>query len=352
MKFFNRKEEVLDIQLTQYGKHLVSMGVFKPDQYAFFDDDLIYDREYAGTAEDQNEIAGRIKETPRLRTQYMFQSADKSISDARRTIEEAKLRGETISISLQPDIDKHYALSLPIGSADLGNQYTPSWEVTSYKTPISSSVKYVPLFGVEGTEEKPKLKIPQIHIDINYTITATNEGNYENVVEFEDGTFLAVEKDYLLLELFEGNGLTQNQEFEVEMFKVEDLYTYSVTGAPTLTGQDLTPMKFEKPQTFSKYVVGEDNKLIKNPAFDSEVPGREITFDTRLEDTTDPSMAEYFFNISVDKEISTSVLCKHKKLDTSRGLFTRPLYKCRDETTISSRENIYENLENTEESCD
>ena len=49
MKFFNPKEEVLDIQLTQQGKRLLSMGKFMPKYYAFYDDDILYDSSYAGT---------------------------------------------------------------------------------------------------------------------------------------------------------------------------------------------------------------------------------------------------------------------------------------------------------------
>ena len=48
MEFFNRKEEVLDVELTQYGKYLLSVGKFKPSFYAFFDDDVIYDTQYQG----------------------------------------------------------------------------------------------------------------------------------------------------------------------------------------------------------------------------------------------------------------------------------------------------------------
>ena len=48
MKFFDKKEEVLDIELTQYGKHLLSRGVLRPVFYAFFDDDIIYDSQYIG----------------------------------------------------------------------------------------------------------------------------------------------------------------------------------------------------------------------------------------------------------------------------------------------------------------
>ena len=43
MKFFNQKEEVIDIQMTLYGKYLLSKGKFKPVYYCFFDDYVLYD---------------------------------------------------------------------------------------------------------------------------------------------------------------------------------------------------------------------------------------------------------------------------------------------------------------------
>ena len=53
MRFFDKKEEVLDIELTQYGKHLLSRGKFKPTYYAFFDNNVLYDPEYADTTYDR-----------------------------------------------------------------------------------------------------------------------------------------------------------------------------------------------------------------------------------------------------------------------------------------------------------
>ena len=47
MTFFNKKEEVIDIQLTQYGKYLLSIGKLEPVYYAFFDDNILYDSNYA-----------------------------------------------------------------------------------------------------------------------------------------------------------------------------------------------------------------------------------------------------------------------------------------------------------------
>ena len=43
MEFFNKKEEVLEIKLTNYGKDRLAAGQLNPTYYAFFDDDVLYD---------------------------------------------------------------------------------------------------------------------------------------------------------------------------------------------------------------------------------------------------------------------------------------------------------------------
>ena len=72
MTFANPKEETINLELTSYGRYLLSLGQFKPHTYAFFDEDIIYDRQHlSGTTgnanvELQNNIEGRIQEeTPR-----------------------------------------------------------------------------------------------------------------------------------------------------------------------------------------------------------------------------------------------------------------------------------------------
>ena len=92
MEFFNRKEEVLDIELTQYGKYLLSIGELAPAYYAFFDDDVIYDTKYqgdppksdhtgfSGPSENQKDSEDRIKSTPRVKVQHNFQTVEKTSS--------------------------------------------------------------------------------------------------------------------------------------------------------------------------------------------------------------------------------------------------------------------------------
>ena len=46
-KFLNRKEQVYDLKLTNYGHYLLSIGQLEPIYYAFLDDNIIYDGKYA-----------------------------------------------------------------------------------------------------------------------------------------------------------------------------------------------------------------------------------------------------------------------------------------------------------------
>ena len=77
MEFFNKKEEVIDLQLTQYGKFLLSMGKLKPVYYAFHDENIVYDSNYAGFSETQNETHPRIQEeTPNTKIIHNFHSIE------------------------------------------------------------------------------------------------------------------------------------------------------------------------------------------------------------------------------------------------------------------------------------
>ena len=78
MAFFNKKEEVIDIKITQFGKDLLSRGAFKPVFYQFFDDDIIYNSAFAGFTEHQNDTESRILEnTPKLKTQALTTSVER-----------------------------------------------------------------------------------------------------------------------------------------------------------------------------------------------------------------------------------------------------------------------------------
>ena len=51
MTFFNKKTEVMQIEMTPYGRYLYSIGKFMPHSYEFVDDDVMY--KMSGSTETQ-----------------------------------------------------------------------------------------------------------------------------------------------------------------------------------------------------------------------------------------------------------------------------------------------------------
>ena len=70
MTFFNKKEDVIKIELTPHGRQLLMKGELKPEYYAFFDDDILYDTQAGGFSENNTQTKVRIlTDTPSLKPQ-------------------------------------------------------------------------------------------------------------------------------------------------------------------------------------------------------------------------------------------------------------------------------------------
>ena len=220
MAFLNKKEDVIDLELTQYGKYLVSQGKFKPTYYAFYDDDIIYDQRYAtgGGLETQKDIENRILvDTPTLSAQYLFHSVDNlEMQDGYSRTDEME------SEKIQQVPEKHYALNNPIASSELATDKAPAFDITLKKgeikrseTTISGSVN-----EILSIQQVPQIKIK----DVKYFITVKDdEGNDNFIVDrYEDGTYLHVEDDYILLEVEENNVPINRDNFELEVYVVDE----------------------------------------------------------------------------------------------------------------------------------
>ena len=78
--FVNKKERVFDIELTSYGRYLMSVGKFKPEYYAFYDGntDLIneeLDLYKSISREDIRQVARKYLNTnQRLELHYLPES--------------------------------------------------------------------------------------------------------------------------------------------------------------------------------------------------------------------------------------------------------------------------------------
>ena len=254
MAFFNKKEEVLDFQLTEYGKRLLEQGNLKPALYSFFDDDILYDTEagsFSGSVENQNSADRRIKyETPSLRVQKHTTGAEtrvnqfldevsgtvsqKSGSSSQFLIAENSVEFVNAFQDTPQFAQKFFLGSDPIGSSDLKSSNAPAWQINCLANEISSSQPYL---TTNLTSSNPGLgqgivrKIPQLDITIDYKTFYLEE---ENVQDYDDpvlkniislGTSpsssigLYVQENYLVLDIDEANTGNLKENFDIEVFE-------------------------------------------------------------------------------------------------------------------------------------
>ena len=218
MAFLNKKEDVIDFQLTQYGKYLVSQGKFKPTYYAFYDDNIIYDQMYAtGSAKEvQKDIEKRILEdTPSLEAQYLFHSVDNLEMSDQFSKNNEMGSGQRI----QQTPEKHYALSNPLANCELASNKAPAFEVNFYKGEINkvnttTSGSVGELLSVQ--------QIPQINLKpVIFFISVKNNNKNPSLERFSDGSYLKVQDDYILLEIEEQNAPINKENYDLEVYVVD-----------------------------------------------------------------------------------------------------------------------------------
>lgn len=299
MTFFDRKEEVINIELTQYGKFLLSKGKFKPAYYEFFDDDIIYDSNYASVSgELQKEIQTRIKEVPRTHVQYNFVSSEEEVKKQLEQLRSNK-KGSFSDVYIPYNL-KHRIMSSPLSKADIGSQNAPAWNIRSFRNAFEQTNTYVT--GNYSNSKTPLLRLT----DIEYKITVEKEtqnvgallnsndltakqkldiiSDFNNFsTRFQDNTYLRVEQNYILLDLQELNTQFTNDNFEIQIYEIEQ----NEDGKETLA-----QLYFPK--------IQED--VVNNILVD-EVSEESIDLATKTEIVTN------YFNILTDKNISSNIMC-------------------------------------------
>lgn len=231
MSFTNKKERVIQIELTQFGKKLLSKGGFHPEFYQFFDDDIIYDNNYAGATDGTGKAQDRIKESVRLAPQYVSLGLQTRFEKETEDIE-AGLKDlfEEIGIN-ENQIESEKLLSFPLGDMNLKTQDHPMFNLRAYDSLITSNtVQYL-------TQSGQVAKIPQVSfkpehtLQINTTHQTSDPGTLhdsetytldftENKIEFLDGSFLLQDTEGVVISLDESNVKYTKENFEVEIYEV------------------------------------------------------------------------------------------------------------------------------------
>ena len=317
MSFFNRKEEVLDLELTQYGKKLLSNGKFKPDCYAFFDDDIVYDTRYMTSSvaheahtEEQNESEERIKTTPRIHAQYNFRGIESNINSPTR---------------VQNLDDAEHYMKLPIGRCTLGSKNAPAWDIRYFKNEILSASFIMSGTDMGSGQKFPDLPIPQLSSSLvvkSFIEPTSKQTEKENVYfkqDFkEENTTIRLQDDFILIEVQEENVPFENENVSIEVYEIVD--------TDWKGNEILEPLHFfENPNKQKK--AGQLYEESEN------YTSVELDFSEKFVD--------YFLDIKVDNEIDQNLLCRYLEKDKVQSIFDSPI-NCPDNKKQSS---IYGALE-------
>ena len=230
MEFFNKKEEVIDIQLTQFGKNLLSRGYFKPVFYQMFDDDIMYNTENAGFKEHQNDAEGRILEqTPKLKTLCLTAGVEtKYFSEEEKIISGEIPRYDQATPRVQPSIQEKILL-YPLHSAEKDNQSAPRFSLFSHFLDFKKDVYFLNLTG-SGVQKN----IPQLDLQPIYTFKFDDSEKkekpsmiddeffidlLEKEVAFADNTKIKMKAQDIVLDLEEINSFYGLDNFSIDFMK-------------------------------------------------------------------------------------------------------------------------------------
>ena len=195
MEFFDKKQDVIDLQVTRYGRQLLSRGEFEPVYYCFSDDEVIYDNRWvSGTAhkEEQSYAEQRIQEeTPRVKTLISKVGAEKTyfggdqffntyayiqnivdLYNLGKDPESVKQFTETLGGGLKFDpnfADSEKLMVNLLGSKRYFNNYAPAWNAVAYNGVISSSTDYYKRANVTNMW-------PQLNVTLTDTFYAAPTG--------------------------------------------------------------------------------------------------------------------------------------------------------------------------------
>jgi len=235
MSFLDKKEQVVEVVLTPYGRDLLRKGALKPAFYAFYDNDIIYDGRYAGLTNYQNDILPRIKEkTPRNRPLFNIAGASERIEKDY----DIDAMGYNVTTQTRLDIvnNNHF-----LANSEIGVQNAPALNVLMLKSQISSS--YLAQTSSYGEVKIPQLDIPLKGITVCDTLSdvAYNEfmpiqnsafGTFgfidveehgEKIIKvYDDKTILKAARNNIVALFTEFNSRELGSNFEMEAFLVTE----------------------------------------------------------------------------------------------------------------------------------
>ena len=322
MTFFNKKTEVMQIEMTPYGRYLYSIGKFKPHSYEFVDEDILY--KASGSTEAQEAAHTRIiSETPKLKINRAFQDEAQQ-QESPPTLDKKRFMEKKMN-------QKQNGL-FSLGRSSYSSDRSPAFQVTMLQGAISGSEATFETNITEPTSEDKGgvLAIPQVDIDLNFRATLKDSlnsdfGDDEAITSriFEDGTYVQINYTEPIVHLKELNSFYEKENFEIEVFEVG-------------TQGQLAPLKMLRKISaiVNGFLVSDVGSSIP-----TEAERRILQTTTESDDGINSSTLEYFFDINVDDEIDPEILCQAVESLEINSQFLDEELVCPDQRT--DRFNIY-----------
>ena len=297
MTFFDKKTEVMKVELTPFGRYKLSVGKLKPHHYRFFDNNVVYDGKAILISEAQNEADKRIRhETPVLKQNPNITGVESGISILETDELKVQMHFSASAAEIkylqndrQNKRDDHInQMVYNLGTVEYDAEQSPSIQVDAFRGKIANTTdKFYASINIQTAS------IPQIDMSITYNAKVTNsfmdvvsnQSDITTVGPFPDGSRIIIEKQDPLIRIKETNAFDEKDNFRINAYKV---YTERGVADGRLLYEKLNFEKKEKKIVSDLFVETEENQ--------------DIVFS--------PREVPYFFNILVDKEIAEEDYCK------------------------------------------
>ena len=328
-KILDKKEQVFDLEITPHGKYLLSTGEFKPVYYGFYDDNVLYDGEYAGITEAQSQIQQRIKEeTVYLGTLTRQDSADDAVS----TLRDREFDRSTGKRDVYYETDIFPSLYQPQKTVlrnELGDAYlegdtnvAPAWKAVAMSGRINT---------ITEKDTRNNIDVPQINITMSYTLETeefdvTSTFDRESVNSFvmtsklfADGKVVSLKGDNLMVYLEENNTALLTENFDIEVFEIDEGAVSSEHGINITPGQ---PSDAFLRKYFLRDYERVEGGLYTPQAVNNEVVAMNATYTT--------GSARYYFDLRTDQQINAATACKSAELFNRNSYYIDLDFECED----------------------
>lgn len=270
MSFFNKKEEVISIELTNYGRELLTKGTFKPVYYSFYDNEIIYNSSCMSQIELQNETEERI-----LQNSFTIKPQTKvtgSVDDSSFGIIDTKLLANL--------------LGEPIGLSDSSVQYMPSWNINFLNAEIEQ---------INSGSTIPEIILKDTYVDIIIEKDFSNNfsvGQNEIILltpkENGDDSFVKLKNASVIMSIKEENVIDIGENFLIEILYGDNEQQLNIYNS-----------------AISNFNVVDDNNILLDKTEEDQLLDRNDPLINELF-IQDKNNIELHFNVSGDLAISDS----------------------------------------------